>query len=185
MKKAFLSALIVVAIYFIILVSLLYGIRMDPSEGGPGWYFILFLLWGTPIFLAIAVRVFIKNYDLHRNPNSPLALKSALVVVAIYLIILVLLYIGVNIDLAEFEGTVGLGSLFGIFLFGGTLIFLVLALIVPLIVLVVGSIKDKKNGNSTTSAYLVGLKEDKKKGDSTTSNLWKILLSFIQSLIGW
>ena len=155
MKKAFLSALIVVAIYFIILVSLLYGIRMDPSEGGPGWYFILFLLWGTPIFLAIAVRVFFINYNLHRNPNSALALKSALksalVVVAIYLIILVLLYIGVNIDLAEFEGTVGLGSLFVIFLFGGTLIFLFLAHIVPLIVLVVGSIKDKKNRNSTTS----------------------------------
>jgi hypothetical protein len=38
---------------------------------------------------------------------------------------------------------------------------------------------------STFIAYLVGLKEDKKKGDSTTSNLWKILLSFIQSMIGW
>jgi hypothetical protein len=236
MKKALLSALIVVAIYLIINVSLYIWVNKDPSAsegGGVGWYYILFLIWGTPIFLAIAVRVFIKNYDLHRNPYSPLALtiktkafqyarkisllflviviiiefllnvayiyypawglsggqfvfgyivlyilgfiaylvgskedkkntnssdqysalalKSALVVVAIYLIILVLLYIGVNIDLAEFEGTVGLGSLFAIFLFGGAPIFLVLALIVPLIVLVVGSIKDKKNRNSTTS----------------------------------
>jgi hypothetical protein len=147
MKKALLSALIVVAIYFIILLSLQYGVLLDPSEDGPGWYYILFLLWGTPAFLVIAERVFIKNYDLHRNPNSALARKSALVVVAIYLIILVSLYIGDNID--PFEG--GLGSLFDIFLFFGTLIFLVLALIVPLIVLVVGSIKDKKNRNSTTS----------------------------------
>jgi uncharacterized membrane protein len=74
------------------------------------------------------------------------ALQSALVVVAIYLIILVSLYIADNIDPYG-----GLGSLFAIFLFGGALIFLVLALIVFLIVLVVGSIKDKKNRNSTTS----------------------------------
>jgi hypothetical protein len=57
------------------------------------------------------------------------------------------LYIGVNID----PTPGGPGWLFGIFLFGGTPIFLVLAVIVPLIVLFVGSIKDKKNRNSTTS----------------------------------
>ena len=166
MKKAFLSALIVVAIYLIINVSLYIWVNKDPSAsegGGVGWYYILFLLWGTPIFLAIAVRVFFINYDLHRNPNSALALKSALksalVVVAIYLIILVSLYIGVNIDPSEG----GLGWLFGLFLIGGTPIFLVLAVIV----------------------FLIGLKEDKKKGNSTPSNLLNKLLSFIQSLIGW
>ena len=154
MKKALLSALVVVAIYLIINVSLYIWVNKDPyaSEGGGvGWYYILFLLWGTPAFLVIAVRVFIKNYDLHRNPNSALALKSALVVVAIYLIILVSLYIGVNIEvnIDPYEG--GLGLLFGIFLIGGTPIFLVLAVIVFLIGLVVGSKEDKKKRDSMTS----------------------------------
>ena len=75
------------------------------------------------------------------------ALQSALVVVAIYLIILVSLYIGVNIDPSEG----GLGWVMFLFVFGGTPIFLVLAVIAFLIGLVVGSIKDKKNRNSTTS----------------------------------
>jgi hypothetical protein len=75
------------------------------------------------------------------------ALQSALVVVAIYLIILVSLYIGVNIDPSEG----GLGWVMFLFVFGGTPIFLVLAVIVFLIGLVVGSIKDKKKRDSMTS----------------------------------
>jgi hypothetical protein len=59
MKKALLSALIVVAIYFIILLSLQYGVRMDPSEGGLGWVMFLFVFGGTPIFLVLAVIAFL------------------------------------------------------------------------------------------------------------------------------
>ena len=76
-----------------------------------------------------------------------IARQSALVVVAIYLIILVSLYIGVNIDPSEG----GLGWVMFFFVFGGTPIFLVLAFIAFLIGLVVGSIKDKKNRDTTTS----------------------------------
>jgi len=75
------------------------------------------------------------------------ALQSALVVVAIYLIILVSLYIGVNIDPSEG----GLGWVMFLFVFGGTPIFLVLAVIAFLIGLVVSSIKDKKNRDTTIS----------------------------------
>jgi hypothetical protein len=75
------------------------------------------------------------------------ALQSALVVVAIYLIILVSLYIGVNIDPSEG----GLGWVMFLFVFGGTPIFLVLAVIAFLIGLVVGSSKDKKKRDSMTS----------------------------------
>jgi hypothetical protein len=75
------------------------------------------------------------------------ALQSALVVVAIYLIILVSLYIGVNID--PCGG--GQGLVLYLFIFVGTPIFVVLAVIAFLIGSVVGSIKDKKNPNSTTS----------------------------------
>jgi hypothetical protein len=76
-----------------------------------------------------------------------IARQSALVVVAIYLIILVSLFIGVSIDPSEG----GLGWVMVLFVFGGTPIFLVLAVIAFLIGSVVGSIKDKKNRNSTTS----------------------------------
>jgi TM2 domain-containing membrane protein YozV len=163
MKKAFLSALIVVAIYFIILVSLLYGIRMDPSEGGPGWYFILFLLWGTPIFLAIAVRVFIKNYNLHRNPNSPRALKIKTKafqyprnISLLFLVIVIIVEVLLNLPSNLANGEPSYLILYPVF-------FLI----------------------STFIAYLVGLKEDEKKGNSTPSNLLNKLLSFIQSIIGW
>jgi hypothetical protein len=164
MKKAFLSALIVVAIYFIILVSLQYGLRMDPSEGGPGWFYFFFVIGGTPAFLIMAVYVFFINYYIHRNPNSALALKIktkafqyprniSLLFLVIVIIVEVLLNLASN--LAK----------------GGQSSYLILY---PVFFLI-----------STFIAYLVGLKEDKKKGDSTPSNLWKILLSFIKFLIGW
>jgi RsiW-degrading membrane proteinase PrsW (M82 family) len=76
-----------------------------------------------------------------------IARQSALVVVAIYLIILVSLYIGVNIDPSEG----GLGWVMFLFVFGGTPIFLVLAVIAYFIGFVVSSIKDKKNRDTTTS----------------------------------
>ena len=76
-----------------------------------------------------------------------IARQSALVVVAIYLIILVSLYIVSNID--PCGG--GQGLLLYLFIFVGTPIFLILAVIAYLIGSVVGSIKDKKNPNSTTS----------------------------------
>jgi hypothetical protein len=76
-----------------------------------------------------------------------IARQSALVVVAIYLIILVSLYIGVNIDPSEG----GLGWVMFLFVFGGTPIFLVLAFIAFLIGFIVGSNKDKKNRDTTTS----------------------------------
>jgi cytochrome bd-type quinol oxidase subunit 2 len=167
MKKALLSALIVVAIYFIILVSLLYGLRMDPSEGGPGWFFVFFVIGGTPAFLIMAVQVFFINYYIHRNPNSALALKIktkafqyprniSLLLLVIVIIVEVLLNLAFNYypsrELSQFSYL----HLFPVF-------FLI----------------------SIFIAYLVGLKEDKKKGDSTTSNLWKTLLSIIKFLIGW
>jgi hypothetical protein len=163
MKKAILSALIVVAIYFIILLSLLYGLRMDPSEGGPGWFFVFFVIGGTPAFLIMAVYVFFIYYYIHRNPNSPLALKIktkafqyprniSLLFLVIVIIVEVLLNLASN--LAEGESS-----------------YLILY---PVFFLI-----------STFIAYLVGLKEDKKKGNSTPSNLLNKLLSFIQFLIGW
>jgi cytochrome bd-type quinol oxidase subunit 2 len=164
MKKAFLSALIVVAIYFIILVSLLYGVGMDPSEGGPGWFLFFFVIGGTPGFLIMAVYVFFINYYIHRNPNSPLALKIktkafqyprniSLLFLVIVIIVEVLLNLASNLANGEQPSYLILYPVF----------FLI----------------------SNFIAYLVGLKEDKKKDDSTPSNLWKILLSFIQSMIGW
>jgi hypothetical protein len=76
-----------------------------------------------------------------------IARQSALVVVAIYLIILVSLYIVSNID--RYGGAQGL--FLYLFIFVGTPIFLVLAGIAFLIGFVVSSNKDKKNRNSTTS----------------------------------
>jgi hypothetical protein len=164
MKKAILSALIVVAIYFIILLSLQYGLGMDPSEGGPGWFYFFFVIGGTPAFLIMAVYVFFINYYIHRNPNSALALKiktkafqyprnTYLLLLVIVIIIEVLL----NVAYPFRESS----QLYYISLY-------------PVVFCILGFI-----------AYLVGLKEDKKKGDSTPSNLLNKLLSFIQSLIGW
>jgi hypothetical protein len=164
MKKAFLSALIVVAIYFIILLSLQYGLRMDPSEGGPGWFYFFFVIGGTPAFLIMAVYVFFINYYLHRNPNSALALKIKTKafqyprnISLLYLVVVIIIEVLLNIAYPSR----GLSP--EVLLYANPIVFYILGFI----------------------AYLVGLKEDKKKGDSTTSNLWKILLSFIQSLIGW
>jgi hypothetical protein len=163
MKKAFLSALIVVAIYFIILVSLLYGLRMDPSEGGPGWFLFFFVIGGTPGFLIMAVYVFFINYYIHRNPNSPLALKIKTKafqyprnISLLFLVIVIIVEVLLNLASNLANGEPSYLILYPVF-------FLI----------------------STFIAYLVGLKEDKKKGDSTPSNLWKILLSFIKFLIGW
>jgi hypothetical protein len=58
MKKAFLSALIVVTRNFIFLLSLGYGLLM-----------VL-----TPAILIIVLCISFINYYLHRNPYSPLAL---------------------------------------------------------------------------------------------------------------
>jgi hypothetical protein len=166
MKKAFLSALVVVAIYFIILVSLQYGLRMDPSEGGPGWFYFFFVIGGTPAFLIMAVYVFFINYYIHRNPNSALALKIktkayqyprniSLLFLVIVIIVEVLLNLASNLAAGE-PSQFSYLILYPLFFFISTFI-----------------------------AYLVGLKEDKKKGNSTPSNLLNKLLSFIQSFFGW
>jgi cytochrome bd-type quinol oxidase subunit 2 len=164
MKKALLSALIVVAIYFIILLSLLYGLRMDPSEGGPGWFFVFFVIGGTPAFLIMAVYVFFINYYIHRNPNSALALKIKTKafqyprnITLLLLVIVIIIEVLLNVVYPSRESSQ----------------FYYLALY-PYIFFI-----------SSFIAFLVGLKEDKKKGDSTTSNLWKTLLSIIKFLIGW
>jgi hypothetical protein len=73
MKKALQSAFTVVAIYLIILVSLLIGVSIDPSEGGLGWVMVFFVIGGTPAFLILAVIVFFINYYLHRNKTSALS----------------------------------------------------------------------------------------------------------------
>jgi hypothetical protein len=62
MKKALQSAFTVVAIYLIILVSLLIGVSIDPSEGGLGWVMVLFVLGGTPIFLFLTVVAFLIGF---------------------------------------------------------------------------------------------------------------------------
>jgi RsiW-degrading membrane proteinase PrsW (M82 family) len=75
MKKALQSAFVVVAIYLIILVSLLIGVSIDPSEGGLGWVMFLFVFGGTPIFLVLAVIAFFiglvvgSNKD-KKNPDT-------------------------------------------------------------------------------------------------------------------
>jgi RsiW-degrading membrane proteinase PrsW (M82 family) len=62
MKIARQSAFIVVAVYLIILVSLLIGVSIDPSEGGLGWVMFLFVLGGTPIFLVLAVIAYFIGF---------------------------------------------------------------------------------------------------------------------------
>jgi hypothetical protein len=62
MKIARQSAFVVVAIYLIILVSLLIGVSIDPSEGGLGWIMFLFVAGGTPIFLVLAVIAFLIGF---------------------------------------------------------------------------------------------------------------------------
>ena len=154
MKKAFLSALVVVAIYLIINVSLYIWVNKDPyaSEGGGvGWYYILFLLWGTPVFLAIAVRVFIKNYDLHRNPNSALTLKIktkafqyARKISLLFLVIVIIIEFLLNVAYIYYPAW-GLSQFYYLILY-------------PVFFLI-----------STFIAYLIGLKEDKKNRNSRTS----------------
>jgi RsiW-degrading membrane proteinase PrsW (M82 family) len=62
MKIARQSAFIVVAVYLIILVSLLIGVSIDPSDGGLGWVMFLFVLGGTPIFLVLAVIAYFIGF---------------------------------------------------------------------------------------------------------------------------
>ena len=148
MIKALLSALIVVAIYFIILLSLQYGLRMDPSEGGPGWFYFFFVIGGTPAFLIIAVIVFFTNYYLHRNPNSPLALKNKTKafqyprnISLLYLVVVITIEVLLNIAYPSR----GLSP--EVLLYANPIVFYILSFI----------------------GYLVGSKEDKKKRDSMTS----------------
>lgn len=153
MKKALLSALVVVAIYLIINVSLYIWVNKDPyaSEGGGvGWYYILFLIWGTPAFLVIAVRVFIKNYDLHRNPNSALALKIktkafqyARKISLLFLVIVIIIEFLLNVAYIYYPAWGLSGGQFGY----GYIVLYILGFIAYL----VGSKEDKKNRNSKTS----------------------------------
>lgn len=145
MIKALLSALIVVAIYFIIFVSLQNGLSMDPSEGGVGWLYVIFVIGGTPAFLIIAVCVFFINYYLDRNPNSPLALtiktkafqyprNISLLFLVVVIIIEVLLYVASN-----YYPAWGLSP--GLFGYGYVVVLYILGFIAYL----VGSKQDKKN----------------------------------------
>jgi hypothetical protein len=70
MKKALQSAFTVVAIYLIILVSLLIGVSIDPSEGGLGWVMFLFVFGGTPIFLVLAVIAFLIGLVVGSNKDK-------------------------------------------------------------------------------------------------------------------
>jgi hypothetical protein len=151
MKKALLSALIVVAIYFIILVSLQYGLGMDPSEGGPGWLYVIFVIGGTPAFLIIAVSVFFTNYYLHRNPNSALALMIKTKafqyprnITLLFLVIVIIIEVLLNVA-SNYYPAWGLSP--GLFLSFYTVFFNILVIV----------------------AFFVGLKGDKKNRDQRTS----------------
>jgi hypothetical protein len=117
---------------------------MDPSEGGVGWLYVIFVIGGTPAFLIIAVIVFFINYYLDRNPNSPLALtiktkafqyprNISLLFLVVVIIIEVLLNVAFN-----YYPAWGLSP--GLFGYGYIVVLYILGFI----------------------AYLVGLKEDKK-----------------------
>jgi hypothetical protein len=145
MIKALLSALIVVAIYFIILLSLQYGLRMDPSEGGVGWLYVFFVIGGTPAFLIIAVIVFFINYYLHRNPNSPLALTIKTKafqyprnISLLYLVVVIIIEVLLNIA-SNYYPAWGLSP--GLFGYG----YIVVLYILGFIAYLVGSKQDKKN----------------------------------------
>jgi hypothetical protein len=70
MKIARQSALVVVAIYLIILVSLFIGVSIDPSEGGLGWVMFLFVFGGTPIFLVLAFIAFLIGFIVGSNKDK-------------------------------------------------------------------------------------------------------------------
>ncbi len=145
MKKALLSALIVVAIYFIILLSLQNGLSMDPSEGGVGWLYVIFVIGGTPVFLIIAVIVFFINYYLDRNPNSPLALTIKTKafqyprnITLLFLVIVIIIEVLLNVA-SNYYPAWGLSP--GLFGYG----YIVVLYILGFIAYLVGSKEDKKN----------------------------------------
>jgi len=129
MKNAFLSALIVVTINFMILLSLQYGLLM-----------VL-----TPAILIIVVCVSFINYYLHRNPNSPLALtiktkafQYPSKITLLFLVIVIIIEFLLNVAYL-YNPAWGLsGGLFG---YG----YIVVLYILGFIAYLVGSKEDKKN----------------------------------------
>jgi len=151
MKKAILSVFIVVAIYLIILLSLLIGVSIDPSEGGLGWLMVIFVIGGTPAFLILAVIVFFINYYLDRNPNSSLSLtikRKAFQyprnISLLFLVIVIIVEVLLNLALNYYPSW-GLSP--GLFLSFYPVFFNILVIV----------------------AFFVGLKGDKKIRDSRTS----------------
>ena len=151
MKKAILSVFIVVAIYLIILLSLLIGVSIDPSEGGLGWLMFFFVLGGTPAFLILAVIVFFINYYLDRNPTSAFSLaikKKAFQyprnISLLFLVIVIIVEVLLNVAFNYYPSW-GLSP--GLFLSFYPVVFYMLIIV----------------------AFFVGLKKDKKNRDTMTS----------------